>query len=72
MFYLPHRPVIRELAKTTKLRIVHDNSSKPTKNSASLNDCLETGLLLPNSMWDDLLNLNLSCYVVILKRPSYR
>ena len=72
MFYLPHRPVIRELAETTKLRIVHDTSAKPTKNSASLNDCLETGPPLPNSMWDVSLNLNLSCYLVILKRPSYR
>ena len=43
MFYLPHRPVIRESAKTTKLRIVYDASSKPTENSAYLNDCLETG-----------------------------
>ena len=52
MFYLPHRPVIRELAETTKLRIVYDASSKPTKNSASLNDCLETGPSLQNSLWD--------------------
>ena len=44
MFYLPHRLVIRESAKTTKLRIVYDASSKPTRNSASLNDGLETGL----------------------------
>ena len=48
MFYLLYRPVIRESAKTTKLRIVYDGSSKPTKNSASLNDCLETGLTLQN------------------------
>ena len=48
VFYLLYRPVIRESAKTTKLRIVYDGSSKPTKNSASLNDCLETGLTLQN------------------------
>ena len=39
VFYLPHRPVIRESAETTKVRIVYHASSKPTKNSASLNDC---------------------------------
>ena len=50
MFYLPHRPVIRELAETTKLRIVYDASSKPTKISASLNGCLETGPSLQNSL----------------------
>ena len=52
VFYLSHRLVIRESAKTTKLRIVYDASSKPTKNSAFLNDFLETGPPLQNSMWD--------------------
>ena len=55
MFYLQHRPVIRESAQTTKLRIMYDASSKPTKNSASLNDCLEMGPLLQISMWDILI-----------------
>ena len=45
---------IRESAKTTKLRIVYDAYSKSTKSSASLNDCLETGPPLQNSMWDTL------------------
>ena len=52
MFYLPHRPVIRESAETTKLRIAYDASLKPTKNSASLNDCLETAPSLLNSLWE--------------------
>ena len=52
VFYLPHRPVIRESVETTILRIVYDAFSKPTKNFVCLNDCLETGLPLQNSMWD--------------------
>ena len=52
VFYLPHRPVIRESAEPTKIRIVYDASSKPTKNSACLNDYLETAPPLQNSMWD--------------------
>ena len=51
VFYLLHRPVIKESAEATRLRIVCDASSKPTKNSGSLNDCLETGPPLQNSMW---------------------
>ena len=48
VLYLSHKPVIGKSAETTKLKIVHDASSKPTKNSASLNDCLETRPPLQN------------------------
>lgn len=41
VFYLPHRPVLREDHATTKIRPVFDGSAK-TQN-VSLNDCLETG-----------------------------
>ena len=51
-FYLPHRPMIRESAETTKIRIVYDASAKPNKDSVSLNECLETGPPLQNSLWD--------------------
>ena len=34
---------------------MYDASSKPTKKSASLNYCLETGRPLQNSMWDILI-----------------
>ena len=37
-FYLRHRPVIRESAETTKIRIVYNASAKPNKDSASLNE----------------------------------
>ena len=52
MFYFPHRLVIRESTQTTKLRIAYDASSKPTKSSTSVNNCLETRPPLQNSMWD--------------------
>ena len=41
VFYLPHKPIIRESVETTKLRIVYGASSKPNKNSDSINDCLQ-------------------------------
>ena len=44
MFYLSHRPVITESAKTTNLRIVYHASSKSTKNSASLSDPLQNSM----------------------------
>ena len=51
-FYLPHKPVIRESAESTKTRIVFDASVKPNDKSPSLNDCLETGPPLQNLLWD--------------------
>ena len=54
-FYLPHRPVIREFVETTKIRNVYDASAKPNKDSISLNECLETGPPLQNSLWDILI-----------------
>ncbi|CAL1282487.1 unnamed protein product [Larinioides sclopetarius] len=48
VYYLPHRPVIREDHSTTKVRVVFDASSH-AKDQFSLNDCLHTGHnLLPN------------------------
>ncbi|XP_064469624.1 uncharacterized protein LOC135384348 [Ornithodoros turicata] len=42
VYYMPHRPVIRESLATTKLRVVFDASSH-VSGALSLNDCLEKG-----------------------------
>ena len=48
VFYLPHRPVVRQSSVTTRVRPVFDASAKGP-NLVSLNDCLETGpCLLPD------------------------
>ena len=51
-FYIPHKPIIREQAQSTKLRIVFDASARANERSPSLNDSLETGPPLQNLMWD--------------------
>ena len=51
-FYLPHKPVVRESAESTKVRIVYDASAKTSDDSLSLNDCLETGPALQNLLWN--------------------
>ena len=50
--YLPHHPVIRKTAETTKLRIVFDESAKVRKDAPSLNDCLHVGPPLAPLMFD--------------------
>ena len=52
VFYIPHKPVKKETAVTTKLRIVFDASAKPSEDSPSLNECLETGPPLQNLLWN--------------------
>ena len=42
-FYLPHKPVIRAGAESTKLCVVYDGSAKENPQSPSLNDCLYAG-----------------------------
>lgn len=51
VFYVPYKPINRESAEKTN-RTMYDASLKPTQNFVPLNDCLETGLPLQNSMWD--------------------
>lgn len=51
-FYIPHKPVVRERAESTKLRIVYDASARANEKSPSLNECLETGPPLQNRLWN--------------------
>ncbi|XP_046846738.1 uncharacterized protein LOC124440389 [Xenia sp. Carnegie-2017] len=55
-FYLPHKPVVRESAESTKVRVVYDVSAKESEDSPSLNDCLETGPILQNLLWNVLVS----------------
>ena len=51
-FYLPHKPVIRAGAESTKLRVVYDGSAKENPQSPSLNDCLYAGPSIQNKLWN--------------------
>ena len=62
--YVPHQPVIREQAQSTKMRIVYDCSSKPDATTPSLNDCLETGPSLQPLLFDILLRNRFRRYCI--------
>ncbi|XP_074657328.1 uncharacterized protein LOC141910535 [Tubulanus polymorphus] len=62
--YLAHHPVYRNSA-TTPVRIVYDCSCRETKNSASLNDCLETGPALQNDIISILLRFRLKNVAIL-------
>ena len=50
-FYIPHKPVVRATAESTKLRIVYDASARAFDGAPSLNDCLHAGPPLQNKLW---------------------
>ena len=51
-FYIPHKPVVRESAESTKLRIVFDAPARSNERSPPLNDCLEMVPPFQNLLWD--------------------
>ena len=61
-FYIPHKPVVRENAESTKMRIVYDASARAHPSAPSLNDCLNAGPPLQNKLWDVLVRQR--CYPV--------
>lgn len=60
VFYMPHKPVIREDAVTTKVRMVFDASAKPHYLGNSINDCMYRGPSLQPLMWDILKRARMS------------
>eukprot|EP00794_Sanderia_malayensis_P005871 gene5871-6564_t len=52
VFYMPHKPVVRESASTIKVRMVFDASAKPYPTSNSINDCMYKGPQLQPHLWD--------------------
>ena len=55
--YIPHHPVVRADAESTKVRVVYDASAKAKKAEKSLNECLHTGPSLTTVLYDVLLRM---------------
>ena len=55
--YIPHKPVVRENAQSTKVRTVYDASAKADSESPSLNECLDIGPPLQRKILDILLRV---------------
>ncbi|XP_068223542.1 uncharacterized protein [Palaemon carinicauda] len=62
--YLPHHAV-RKNSSTTPLRVVYNCSAKPSKSSASLNDCLMTGPSLTEKLFDVLVGFRMNKFACI-------
>ena len=53
-FFLSYRPVIKQNAESTKLRVVYDASAK-SESGYSLNNCLKKGSSVQNELGDILI-----------------
>ena len=63
VYYLPHRPVVREDKSTTKIRAVFDASA--ATEGTSLNDCLFPGPNLLSRIFDILLRFRLNKIAIV-------
>ena len=55
LFYMPHRPSIREGAVSTKIRVVFDASAKPSPEEYPINECMNPGPPTQPHLWDSLI-----------------
>ena len=62
VFYMPHKPVVKRDATTTKTQMVFDASAKPQLTSSSINECMYPGPSLQPLVWDILVRVRMSPY----------
>jgi len=65
VFYMPHKPVVREGATSTKVRMVFDASSKPSREAYSINECMNPGPTLQPLLWDIMIRSRMSPVCVV-------
>ena len=65
VFYMPHKPVVRQNAVTTKVRMVFDTSAKPHPLADSINYLMFTGPPLQPHIWDIMVRARLSKNLVL-------
>ena len=65
VFYMPHKPVIKENASTTKVRMVFDASARPHPLGNSVNECMHPGPPLQPLLWDILIRARMSTHLLL-------
>ena len=64
-YYMPHKPVVRESASTTKAKMVFDASAKTHPLAKSVNECVHKGPPQQPLLWDILIRARMSTHLVL-------
>ena len=65
MFYMPHKPVLKQSAVTTKVLMVFDASAKPQPLTYGIKDCMFTGPPLQPLLWDIMVRVRMSTSLLL-------
>ena len=65
VFYMPHKPLVRERAASTKVRMVFDASSKPSREAYSIIECMNPGPTLQSLLWDIMIRSRMAPVCVV-------
>ena len=70
VFYMPHKPIVKQSAVTTKVRMVFDASAKPQPLTYSINDCMFTGPPLQPLLWDIMIRVRMATSLLLGDRKG--
>ena len=65
VFYMPHKPIVKQSTVTTKVGMVFDTSVKPQPLTNSINDCMFTGFPLQPFLWDIMVRVRMSTSLLL-------
>lgn len=66
VFYMPYKPVVREEATTTKVRMVLDTSAKPHPLANSFNKCMYPGPTIQPLFCDIMIRARISTHLLLV------
>ena len=70
MFYMPHKPIVKQSTVTTKVSLVFDASVKPQPLTNSINDCMFTGSPLQPLLWNIMVRVRMSTSLLLGDRKG--
>ena len=70
VFYMPHKPIVKQSAVTTKVRMMFDASVKPQPLTNNINDYMFTGSPLQPLLWNIMIRVRMSTSLLLGDRKG--